>query len=681
MKKLDLHIHTKKTISDVDFNFSIDRLVRYVEERKLDGIAITNHNVFDIEQYRYIRNRLSGVCEVLPGIEINIGINGFGHLLCIADPNEVDEFAQMCKQVEVKVEKKEDKISLEELKQIFIDLGQYLLIPHYEKEPRIEKEVLNNLKEYILCGEVGSVKKFIYCKKSEHSLVPVYFSDYRPSDNDEKEFPTRQTFFDVKDVSIQDIKRTLLSKKHVSLTEEESSNLFYIMPGLKVSTGLNVIMGGRSSGKTYTLDKINQYQENVKYIKQFELVEINPERAAKDFTNSIKEERSNIVDEYLSEFKSIVDEVKEIDIDYDEKKIENYITSLIKYAKEQDRVDAFAKCKLFSENKFVKRNLNVIKDLIDSVDKLIEAKEYRELIDSYVSVDVLKELYKELVDKAIQETRYSLEENWVNNIVQDVKQALSIRSASNRIEEVDFYDVQMNRNKIEKFNELVSELKKERIIKKFEKGDFLIRISRNNFQGASDLKSLSGKVNVRFSDIFNDYIKNPYRYLIGLKDMPGIAENEYYKYFTNIQYEILNKYGAKISGGERAEFKLLNEIDEANRYDMLLIDEPEASFDNIFLKEKVNSLIKHISMNMPVIIVTHNNTVGASIKPDYIIYTERVIDNEQVIYERYCGLPSSKKLSNNEGKEKENIDVMLNCLEAGRESYEDRRRDYEILDN
>ena len=556
VKKLDLHIHTKKTISDVDFNFSIDRLVRYVEERKLDGIAITNHNVFDIEQYRYIRNRLSGVCEVLPGIEINIGINGFGHLLCIADPNEVDEFAQMCKQVEVKVEKKEDKISLEELKQIFIDLGQYLLIPHYEKEPRIEKEVLNNLKEYILCGEVGSVKKFIYCKKSEHSLVPVYFSDYRPSDNDEKEFPTRQTFFDVKDVSIQDIKRTLLSKKHVSLTEEESSNLFYIMPGLKVSTGLNVIMGGRSSGKTYTLDKINQYQENVKYIKQFELVEINPERAAKDFTNSIKEERSNIVDEYLSEFKSIVDEVKEIDIDYDEKKIENYITSLIKYAKEQDRVDAFAKCKLFSENKFVKRNLNVIKDLIDSVDKLIEAKEYRELIDSYVSVDVLKELYKELVDKAIQETRYSLEENWVNNIVQDVKQALSIRSASNRIEEVDFYDVQMNRNKIEKFNELVSELKKERIIKKFEKGDFLIRISRNNFQGASDLKSLSGKVNVRFSDFFNDYIKNPYRYLIGLKDMPGIAENEYYKYFTNIQYEILNKYGAKISGGERAEFKL-----------------------------------------------------------------------------------------------------------------------------
>ena len=50
----------------------------------------------------------------------------------------------------------------------------------------------------------------------------------------------------------------------------------------------------------------------------------------------------------------------------------------------------------------------------------------------------------------------------------------------------------------------------------------------------------------------------------------------------------------------------------------------------------MNALIKDISMNMPVILVTHNNTVGASIKPVYLIYTKRVIKDEKATYERYC---------------------------------------------
>lgn len=50
MKKLDLHIHTIKTISDGDFCFSLDKLRDYVQNLNIDAIAITNHNVFKIEQ-------------------------------------------------------------------------------------------------------------------------------------------------------------------------------------------------------------------------------------------------------------------------------------------------------------------------------------------------------------------------------------------------------------------------------------------------------------------------------------------------------------------------------------------------------------------------------------------------------------------------------------------------------
>ncbi|MBE4118180.1 hypothetical protein HJ108_09340 [Vibrio parahaemolyticus] len=67
----------------------------------------------------------------------------------------------------------------------------------------------------------------------------------------------------------------------------------------------------------------------------------------------------------------------------------------------------------------------------------------------------------------------------------------------------------------------------------------------------------------------------------------------------------------------------MKSLHDAKDYDILLIDEPESSFDNVFLFESVNKIIKDLSKQMPVVVVTHNNTVGASIEPDYILYTEK----------------------------------------------------------
>lgn len=107
-----------------------------------------------------------------------------------------------------------------------------------------------------------------------------------------------------------------------------------------------------------------------------------------------------------------------------------------------------------------------------------------------------------------------------------------------------------------------------------------------------------------------------------LKSINELPEVEYYKYFSKVEYNILNQYGFKVSGGERAEFNLLSELNDAYHYDMLLVDEPESSFDNLFLKDRVNRVLKEISTQLPVILVTHNSTVGGSIKADYIIHTK-----------------------------------------------------------
>ena len=121
-----------------------------------------------------------------------------------------------------------------------------------------------------------------------------------------------------------------------------------------------------------------------------------------------------------------------------------------------------------------------------------------------------------------------------------------------------------------------------------------------------------------FSDAFKEYY-DPYKFLQVLKGK-DIPASEYYKYFVNITYEVFNQYGSPASGGERSEYNLLQELSDGVKNNILILDEPESSFDNIFLRDGVDSLLKDISKTIPVIIATHNNTIGVSVHPDYIVY-------------------------------------------------------------
>lgn len=159
-----------------------------------------------------------------------------------------------------------------------------------------------------------------------------------------------------------------------------------------------------------------------------------------------------------------------------------------------------------------------------------------------------------------------------------------------------------------------------------------------------------------------------------------MSPTEYYKFFTNISYEVLNQYGTPASGGERSEYNLLQELTDAARSQILILDEPESSFDNMFLKDGVNALLKELSKQIPVVIATHNSTIGASVHPDYLIYTsKRAVEDGTVKYELFFGYPSSAELVDIEGHTISRRDKVLDCLEAGEPAYIDRRNSYEIL--
>ena len=95
MKKIDLHIHTKSSSQDREFSFSKEVLQRYVSEAELSCIAITNHNLFDKNQFSEIKSALEIL--VLPGIEVDVENDGkdnldVGVIVTLYNLDEDEEF-------------------------------------------------------------------------------------------------------------------------------------------------------------------------------------------------------------------------------------------------------------------------------------------------------------------------------------------------------------------------------------------------------------------------------------------------------------------------------------------------------------------------------------------------------------------------------------------------------------
>jgi len=679
MKRCDLHIHTVPSVSDRAFIYDKDVLLDYVEKTGLDVIAITNHNLFDYTQFQEIKNALPNII-VLPGIEVDLEK---GHILVIAnnDDSTLFDFCAKCGEVTKLIKTENDYITYDTFTRIFGDLSKYLLIPHYEKEPKLHKDVIEKLDRNIIAGEVSSVKKFIYMEKEDSELAPVYFSDFRIEKGvTPDKFPVSHTFLDIDQVNVNTLKLCLMDKTKVSLTSEKGIELFQVFPnGQMLSTGLNIMFGKRSTGKTHTLNAIaNRFDGKAKYIKQFEL--LNTGKYDSDqFENDLKVRQENSAEDYLREFGIIVtDMLKTCSADEDEMKLQKYLEAVMSSAQQSGVNDVFSKSKLFNESDFKKQSPDEIKKLISATQVLLESQLYKPIINKHLPETSLKALLKELIERCWNENIQEQYFKEVNNMIKTVKESLQLKSAAPRIPDIDIYQYFINKKKREIFAQVALAVKKKRTISTEKAGHFTISVSARPFANATDLKTI-GLRQVSLTNAFAKY-GNPIQYLEELK-AAGIESDRIYKLFAAIDYKILNSSGLPVSGGERSEFNFLQKIKDAILCDILIIDEPESSFDNIFLKNEVNKFIKEMAESMPVIISTHNNTIGGSIKPDYILYTEKKMEANEPHFNIYSGYPTAKALKDVEGNSIENYEITLNSLEAGEQAYSERKDIYETLKN
>lgn len=680
MKRCDLHIHTVSSLSDRAFVYDKDVLLDYVSKTGLDVIAITNHNLFDFFQFVDIKNTLSDTV-ILPGIEVDLEK---GHILVIANNDDASlfDFRAKCDEITNQIHAKEDYISYETFLRIFSDLNKYLLIPHYDKCPKLPAEVVCKLGMNVVAGEVSSIKKFRYMSNSDtEKLSPVYFSDFRAEQGiSSSDYPVSHTFIDVDTVNVSTLKLSLMDKTKVSLTSENGIKLFQVFPdGQMLSTGLNIMYGKRSTGKTHTLDLIAQrYPDKVKYIKQFELLNTG-KNDSDQFESDLKIRQERFAETYLQEFGFVVADMLETNSSADDDaKLQKYIDSVIQYAQQSDINDVYSKSYLFNESEFNELNHEEVKKLINAVGALLETQLYKQVLEKYIPSKSLELLLKELIEiyrKGIIDNNYFKE---VNNMIRMVKESLQLKSAAPRIPNIDLYQYFINKKKREVFTKIAVAVKDKRTISTEKAGQFTIRVSSRPFTNATDLKQVLSR-QISLVGPFAKY-NDPIQYLEGLKGA-GVDSDRIYKLFAAIDYTILNSSGLPVSGGERSEFNFLQKIKDAILCDILLIDEPESSFDNIFLMKEVNKFIKEMSDIMPVVISTHNNTIGGSIKPDYILYTEKKIEADGPHFSIYSGYPGDKMLADVLGNKIENYEITLNSLEAGERAYSERRGIYETLKN
>ena len=671
MKKVDLHIHTIVTDKDTDFSFDLDKMQLYVEKSKLDAIAITNHNMFDIEQFNSIKEKLN--ISIFPGVEVDVEN---AHMIVIADERDLDKFVEQCNQLKEKMQEGRKFISYDEFITIFSNYEQYLLIPHYKKKPTLQQQIIKKFGKNITCGEVDSIKKFCTLKKQEDDLVPILSSDVRIK-KDLDIFPTRHTFLDIDDTALKSIKYGLMDKTRVYITESKNDNEFiFTQDGLVASTKLNVIIGKRSSGKTHTLDAIKKTFDNcdVKYIKQFEITE---KSGSEKFEEITKKGYEKITNDYITPINDLIHNILEIDLNADILELENYHSALISRAISCERNDIFSKTSLFNEITFDIKNNKELEGLINAIKILLDNETYKEIIKSNIKKESLQILLAKLIIIYRNEQLDVNLKKEVDKLVKSIQNKLELKSSVDTIPQIDLYSIMKNRLIVKRFNEDLKKIKEKSDIFKGDYQRFKIIATKSPYKNVSEMKDGANITTGSFKETFDKYYrKDSFKYIKQLKE-DGVDLDKLGKTLMEIKYKVINQKETEISGGEKAEFNLLKELDDAKNYDILLLDEPESSFDNPYIKENINTLIKDISNKTPVFVVTHNNTLGISNKADKIIYT--MYNDKEHKYEVYVGNFTDTMLIDKDGKKIKTYDAIVSCMEAGVEAYEERSKIYENL--
>ncbi|HHK5594705.1 hypothetical protein LGX01_05445 [Streptococcus mutans] len=676
VKKIDFHIHTIPSIKDSDFTYSSKWLIDYTEAAELDAIAITNHDLFDKTNYEQVKSDIPNV-KVFPGMELTLDA---GHVNIVFSEEQIDDLEKFSHWLKQKHTNQNGSITCEELCHNLNNWDKGIYIFELGKSNGVTN-IPNELNKVTCVGGVRNSLRFQVVQKLENSLSPVLFSDghatdkdSQPDRNDIDKLKNKNTYIQVDTCNFSDIKNCISDKTKVSITKDNLQDAIEI-DGHKLSTGLNLVVGKRGTGKTYFLNKIKEQfdQDDIYEIAQFETA-----KADDYITKTKKEQGQSAISEWKNKFSqqftSINEYLEIVDEDNDDE-IDSFLDSVKKFAKEVTKSKSQQKFNFFKEVNFEKQPTKLIEESLTKLKELIENNELWSLLkNSNKRRSVFIATYNELRDIYVEKEKQNKIKSEVNKILDSAKAILESNTGITRVQNCELSGIikrQQIENKITEFLQKViveTDLKKENI------HGYQIIVQLVPFESASQFQSEFSMNEKVKEDIINPYLSSDYiTFLKRLKNKNFYNNSNLAEYFMHKEVKLLDSDGTPASGGQAVGFTLMMRLNEARNKPIILIDEPEASLDNAYIQTELNQSLRKLSNTSMVVVVTHNSTLGALLQPDYLVVTTK---NDNGEYTVLTGEFSSHIISDSSDLSENSYEKFVEAMESGIESYKQKGKVY-----
>ena len=301
--KIDLHIHTdfsKQTKSnDYRGNFSVDVLHNKLKEQDVSIFSLTDHNIINLEAYKEYYEKFTSATEPLlfAGVELDIsGSSTTYHSLLIFNCTDYDGVKNIHESLESKYAEKScgklnRKMTFDDIISAFDNLD-YFFIPHagnsssiidgykddiaaaqkmiillqspMEKVKEKRRQIYNEHFDVRLCEAFRDKENFAYLEFSDNHNIDKYPCRHMGDQGDHefyyikgsKNYETlRLSFIDPKSriKTSDEFQEIKIHREYLSSLNIKANN-FLVDTTLSFSPHLNVIIGGRSSGKSLLMD-------------------------------------------------------------------------------------------------------------------------------------------------------------------------------------------------------------------------------------------------------------------------------------------------------------------------------------------------------------------------------------------------------------------------------------------
>lgn len=688
----------------------------FAEQLSAAGVeiaAITNHNLFDISQYRNLVSASRGIAQVWPGVELDVTRDGeHWHMIVVCDPNEAEVFSTELARL-VGGKKPDDvKLDFDSVWETFLPIGA-LFISHSHKSPGISDTEMEKI-----IANAGDEKWRLFFEPANllsvgimanHGLNMIIGSDvhdwnsYSQSYCAERQCVLRldiESFGQFCLLAQRDeaVVETLLGSKGPTIMHASPhSSVHFDLP---IYQDINVILGQKGTGKTEIIKSIyKEYQRQgtncSKYFggqKTSDFDELLATSGMKrdpsmfrrsNCENEIKaiagwtDETPTAIEKYLMWYTTRDNNKKKCRFRLSEAQ-DLPVPSSTDYerAKEDSRIiEEFLP--QYSERKLCSYLSADDAEELEKLLRALSAGALKKKTELYIDTESARmtntalEAIKSLIDRKSDTLSkpgkcglysFVLKRIKLLSLVNSVLENLSPKT----IEQSDYLGKLEDKGTLE----LVSQwryLTQDKGSKAAEYSDSGAKIS--------DLKKWRKALEIIQEKAFDEGLPDAIAEFASIVEESGIASLD--KFIGTDKFVRIKGKTTRYSPSDGEKGILLLERQLNTDADVYLLDEPENGMSNLYIDTVIRPILTNLARSRKtVIIATHNANLAVRTLPYQSIYREHV---EGDTYRTYLGNPFSNRLKDIEGAADDLkwATCSLKTLEGGEEAFYSRKTIYE----